>query len=698
MGKQSSDLRQTQYVVNMWDGEGINRGARQDYVLLCNTTGLVLKTPGLEHLSTEVVFDTLIANRGDAKSLHVCYGGSYDVTMWLRSISDTEVMYHENGRPGTGEGVIRSIFYSKKEKRKAVPFRLGGYVYTASYQARKKFTLSRIGDVLADGTTKRYKKAETIIIWDIWGAYGRPFIGALQAFGIVSDLKQMARMKAARKTFTPEMIDEVTEYCLEECRWGAQLYKTTLAYASATGLVPKRHDGGGAFAAAMLRKEGVEEHLPSRDRSVNSQAVIDSIRRAFFGGRIENARIGLMCGVREYDINSAYPAQMIGLPSMIGSWSEHAGAPPITATPGCLYLVKLKWDFAEGLHFYPLPYRTTDGEVLFPNSGAGEYWHPEYRSLLTWCTRFHQMNFEVIGYRKFTPDNLDTTPLTFIERYYEDRLKNKKTFGVVLKICINSGYGKFAQQLGGVKASATEDLVLPPFFCQEWAGMITSGTRAQLIEAACLLSDPMNLVGFATDAVLVLEDLPLATHESELGAWGPAKRYVHAVVVQAGVRYVSVDRDEDHPEGWEAKTRGFPVRALPTPYPILSAWEKGESNVVVTVDRFYAFSSAILGADLWTKRGSWEEVEREIDITGDCPKRGANPDIWDNTEDIISWRLSSGLDFQTGIKHVPLRVKSNLMYQDGLDKGITYFSFPYENLESTQRNSGARLNEEYLEE
>lgn len=657
----------------MWDGEGVRReDGSQDYVLLCNSKGLVLTTPTLGHLDTATVLDTLITHRGDENQLNVCFGGSYDATMILRSLSDMKKVQHENGSWGPGESVIRTIYYGNKERRKAVPFRLGGYVYTVAYVHRKQLTVTRRGEVKPDGTIKKYKKVETFTLWDIQGCYGGTFVNALKEFKIVKDASAIERMKNARHDFTIENLQEITEYCQEECKWGAQLYRTTLDYAVDLELEPVRHDGGGAYAAALLSKEGVSSHLPPRDETVQDQNIINAVRTAFFGGRIELARIGIMENVREYDIHSAYPAQMVDLPDMLGTWELLTNdAPP--STKRRLYHVKFNF-FPDHL-FYPLPYRSIMGEVTFPAVGEGWYWDVEYEASVTWAKRYNDDAPEVVEVYEYTPKDENAKPFAFMQERYEQRQRAKaakQAFQLVLKICMNSGYGKSAQQKGGKSPDYSEGskLKLPPFFSQEWAGMITAGTRAELTKAACLLSSPEKLVGFATDAIFTLEDIPVKLTDHDLGTWED-KTYEEGVFVQAGVRYTRQG------EEWTAKTRGFPARALPTPDRVIEAWKAKETSIFVEVDRFYSFSSAVLGGDLWKKRGQWERVKREIDLTGACPKREDN---------------FRSLKFERGILHVPLEVCKNTVYEDSLEMGLGLISAPYENLEAVMDLNTMRKN------
>jgi hypothetical protein len=667
----------------MWDGEGVRReDGSQDYVLLRNSNGLELTMPDLSHLDTGTIFRTMLLNRGDANTLNICYGGSYDATMTLRSLSDMKKvpLLEKNGKEWskgvstTGEGIITTIYYGNKERRPPTPFILGKHAYTVIYIHRKEFILSMLGRFDDAGKYIEFDEPLTFTLWDIQGCYGGTFVSALEDFKIV-DTTAIERMKSLRNEFTIERLAEISTYCLEECRWGARLYRTTLDYCVKVGIAPTRHDGGGAYAAALLQKEGVTEHLPPRKETVKSQDAITAIRTAFFGGRIELARLGRMVNVNEYDIHSAYPAQMVDLPSMIGEWSFHTGTPPSPCPPGGRRLFHIKWNFYPTHHFYPLPYRSVDQEVMFPAVGEGWIWDVEYEASLVWCERWKDDVPEVLEYFDYMPRNTEVKPFAFMSERYDQRQKAKKAkegFQLVLKICMNSSYGKTAQQKGGTAPDFSKGakLKLPPFFDQTWAGLITAGTRAELVKAACLLENPLDLVAFATDAIFTLSPIPVHETKSDLGTW-ERKIYEETIFVQAGVRYTRQG------EEWTAKTRGFPARAMSTPHRILEAWGKGIKMITVTVDRFYSFSSAVLGRDLWKKRGQWEAVIREVDLTGECPKRE-----------------NGVLDFPKGIEHVPLPVCKNVAYEECADRGVSLISAPYANLEATMDTATMRKNAE----
>jgi hypothetical protein len=82
--------------------------------------------------------------------------------------------------------------------------------------------------------------------------------------------------------------------------------------------------------------------------------------------------------------------------------------------------------------------------------------------------------------------------------------------GIVIKLILNSMYGKTAQQVGG------RDGKPPPFQCFPWAGMITSGTRAKILRG--LAQNPVAVIGIATDSLVSRRKLDLPIGE-KLGEW-----------------------------------------------------------------------------------------------------------------------------------------------------------------------------------
>ena len=73
--------------------------------------------------------------------------------------------------------------------------------------------------------------------------------------------------------------------------------------------------------------------------------------------------------VYEYDIVSAYPSVTADLPTMEGVWLRGRRSP--------WGLHTVRFSFPNDLPWYPLPYRTPTGSVIFPQNGLGVYCTPE---------------------------------------------------------------------------------------------------------------------------------------------------------------------------------------------------------------------------------------------------------------------------------------------------------------------------------
>jgi hypothetical protein len=158
----------------------------------------------------------------------------------------------------------------------------------------------------------------------------------------------------------------------------------------------------------------------------------------------------------------------------------------------------------------------------------------------------------------FIPADETSRPLKFIRAVFNWRAeivsKNKLDVrGQVIKLAINSVYGKFAQRVG--------QLGQPPANgCLWYAAAITAGTRRKLMEAA--LNDPKAVIAFATDAVFSTRALPLDVPPTKiLGEW-EFEEGAAASVVQSGV-YTIRQRKVDEKTGKnkvKIASRGFTVK------------------------------------------------------------------------------------------------------------------------------------------
>jgi hypothetical protein len=365
------------------------------------------------------------------------------------------------------------------------------------------------------------KDGRTIVIWDLFRFYQSKFVTALKNWKVGNQelWDRMSAMKDQRSDFSQEDLDRIREYCREECVCMAQLARKLVDAHTAAGLHLTSFYGAGSCAAAIMKKMGVMKH--SAEVPLEMAHAVSS---AFFGGRFENSVIGLVDQpVYNFDISSAYPYQLTFLPCLKCShweWRTNEtdvdrcslvkfSLPEPEETGGELFERITK----KGAECWgPFPFRDEDGSICFP-SAIGEGW--------TWGAEF------LVG-KKYWPRvqyrghwhlvrKCKHKPFEMIPHYYRERLKlGKEGAGIVLKLGPNSCYGKLAQSVGKGE-----------FRNWIWAGMVTSGCRAQLLELMGLHEDMSHIKMLATDGLFTTEDItpptPLDTETfntpKPLGGW-----------------------------------------------------------------------------------------------------------------------------------------------------------------------------------
>jgi hypothetical protein len=160
----------------------------------------------------------------------------------------------------------------------------------------------------------------------------------------------------------------------------------------------------------------------------------------------------------------------------------------------------------------PFPFREKHGSICYPlESGGGWVWKNEYLQ--------GEQLFPNVAFREawVYDSDCDCHPFKKIAEYYAERCRIGKTGpGIVLKLGCNSVYGKLAQSVGD-----------SPFNSWIWAGLVTSGCRAQLLELMGLHENRSNLLMIATDGIYTTEKLscpkPIDTGTNDtgkpLGGW-----------------------------------------------------------------------------------------------------------------------------------------------------------------------------------
>ncbi len=507
--------RERQKLILGIDGEGKGRD-RHRYVFLAAADEWGEKKFSVSNpngLSTEECLFFLYQLPPRARLFAYSFG--YDLTKIFQSMTET----HE-GR--------RALWYlMRPEKRQ----RMGPEAAKGPYPVLwKGWSLNLQGTKFSFGRTGPRSGAprRNRILWDIWKFYQSKFTTALEDWkiGTPEERALIARMKEKRHEFDKLSPAEYEQYCFLECQKMAEQARTLIAAHDEAGLPLKTFYGAGSTATVMLKKMGVRRHIAPAPELMR-----EAVAQAFSGGRFEVGEIGCIRGaVHSYDISSAYPYQLCQLPCLIhGKWEHITKRSQLEQARWALvhYSLSAQRTAAQnhgksGQKRQPqpggaaawgaFPFRfgkghAEAGSICYPSeSGGGWVYLSEYLA--------GEKYFDNVGFREAWVYRAacECMPFQPIPNYYAERCRiGKEACGICLKLGCNSCYGKVAQSVGKGQ-----------FNCWVWAGMITSGCRAQGLELLGMHSDRRNLLMFATDGILTREKLtpprPLETgtfHVSE---------------------------------------------------------------------------------------------------------------------------------------------------------------------------------------
>lgn len=566
-----------------WDGEGVTIDGRHKYVLLANSYGHTLYDP--RGIPTVRALDMLCNQpaKDPKPSNHVMFGGSYDANMILADLG-----YYQLGELAeTGQLDVHKF---------RIRYRPRKFLHVIRYRPGSQHV--------------NENRTGSIMLWDVLGFFQTSFVKSLQLWlpEVEEVIAYIADMKKQRSGFTLEQKREIQRYCVDECKLLVDLMEKLRKMAKRVGYCPTRWDGAGALGSTMLRKNKVKDYKVSyvirRDGSLQGNIPFQvnlAAQSAYFGGRIELVRFGnynLECYT--HDIVSAYPAAMVDLPCLAhGKWR-------FTKRPrkGSFSVVHVTFGADSILEpFYPLPWRNRHGFVFFPPSTEGWYWMPEVEAMRE---HYFPSNYTIHGAWTFVPE-CDHKPFSFIPKVFDYRRKLKEQGhhgNVVLKLGLNSLYGKLAQQVGWRTDWSAKTKAPPTYHCLEWAGWITSKTRATMFQAAML--DPTAVVAFETDGLHSTEAHPVGNTGSDLGMWD-IDRHDGLTYVQSGVYWL---RDGDT---WKAKYRGLDTDTLNRDM-VLEGWRRGRTSIEATTTRFRGMMTSTVSPERFTEWRQWVTEKKTIEL------------------------------------------------------------------------------------
>ena len=534
------------------DGEGYTtkKGAhRYTYLAACDEDGLVDELRNDVGLRADQVFAWLCGL--PAGALLVGFSLGYDRTKWVESWPDAPIwrlMHPEDRRGESGP----------------LPVEWGGY---------------KVNLVSSRMTVRSLETGAHRTIWDVFKFYQSSFVKALTRWNIGTQAERdhIAKEKKRRGRFSGIRKEERV-YCQTECRLLARLVRALIDAHEAEGLRLQSYFGPGSTASVILRELKADEH----NARVPGPMKL-GVMCAYFGGRFECSRVGPVCRQRlyAYDLASAYPAAMVQLPCI-----QHARWVRVNnaAAEWCLVRYRIEPHKDACPAWGPLPHRLPDGNIVFPVQSAGGWaWGHEFRAAQKLhpgvkCLEAWQLVRECACGQPFAKR---------IRELYERRVAwGSSTAGIVLKLALNSLYGKSAQRVGKGR-----------FRCMVRAGLITSLTRARLLEAILAAKDPWDILELATDSVLSTRALPIEA--PGLGGWTRKPWHGGVFLMRPGLRF-ALDGDDEK----STAARGVGTRTLhKNRARVLRQWER-EPMTPVTL----ATPSFFHGAKLEVRRTLAEDV------------------------------------------------------------------------------------------
>jgi DNA polymerase type B, organellar and viral len=615
------------------DGEGYtlpDGSHRYVYMAACSAEGLHSDLRNPKGLKASQVLSWLLSL--PKRALLVGFALGYDKTKWLESWPDERVW--RVMRPEERQG-----------KSGPLPVDCDGW---------------RVNVVSTRTTVKRKDEPHNgRTVWDVWKFFQSSFVKALDRWqiGKPGQCRFVAQQKDRRGAFRG--IGKTEErYCQLECSLLSELTQALLEAHEAAGIGLRSYYGPGSSSAVVLGEMGAD-----RQNALVPERMASAVACAYFGGRFECSRVGPVQPMKghtklyAYDIASAYPWAFTRVPCLRpshGHWVHRKngklkGCHPIATC------VRFEVRPHKRAHpaWGPLPHRMLDGNILFPLESAGGWaWMPELRA----AKKLHP---GVTPLESWTWRPTCNCAPPFAERVRElfslRKSWGKTARGLVLKLLLNSLYGKSAQRAGKGR-----------FRCMVRAGLVTAMTRARLLEAVLNTGSPWAVLELATDSVLSLLPIPglhAVQKDPALGVWEEKPWEGGAFLLRPGVRFPLLVKSDMG----QTAARGIGVKTLHTNRrKVQRAWER-EPMAPVTLPTPSFFHGAKLSVranrakDAWTRDplyGRWTSEHRIVNYKPTPKRESVTPDF-----KLTPWRLPRG----PGCESVPYGKAPQSSIGDELD-------------------------------
>jgi hypothetical protein len=495
---------------------------------------------------------------------------------------------------------------------------------------------------LISGIPRKYLQIEIagrrVRIWDTFAYWQMSFAKALDSSPELFDAAQqeiisfIARMKRERANFDMMPDDEIREYCFNECEFLAVMYRDFLRNLDSMGLTQLAHSGPGSAANAFFGNVDLKSYMPTGDPTMYLAGLpVDVATFSYYGGRFEIAVQGLVGDQYEYDLQSAYPSIAVTLPCLkhgrfretscyepgklgfyyVGSRTSGPWAPfpfRATAETGREYLNRASKGAIAFVHGGRRWVTSHEVEVARKYFGADAI--PVFSGWVfdAGCNHKPFADLLALYLRRKIGDPMCPVCLADSKHFCPDHPSPSAGLSKVIKLIINSVYGKLAQAIGWDSDPKIPFLApkAPEYQCYIWASWITGGTRAKVLEAALIggreddcpdcgpraCAEHSSVVSIATDGILSSKPIPeLYVTDWELGTWEKSAK----PDTWLGMPGIYSFRDNGKPDSCEEcrtagaacpehasakkfKRRGLDSRYFPAAY-LRAAWERGAWSV-----------------------------------------------------------------------------------------------------------------------
>lgn len=194
--------------------------------------------------------------------------------------------------------------------------------------------LMLIGKCLEFNDGKQPKRQKQTKVWDVLKGFQSTFVKAIKAWkvGTPEEWERIEAMKKQRGNFVDSDWGGVQFYCKDECRLLAELVEVYVRAHVEAGIdLRGKYHGAGSTSDAFLMMMDALSKKSTRalecDELDGLLQMRSAFSRAFFGGRAEVSRLGVVKGpVWMADIASAYPHVLFELPCVKhGKWRKAKG-------------------------------------------------------------------------------------------------------------------------------------------------------------------------------------------------------------------------------------------------------------------------------------------------------------------------------------------------------------------------------------